>query len=327
MRYSSSPFLKSRRRMLRLGILDFDSSHCVEFSRRLNHVQMPAEQFVEGARVVAGWPGESEMAPERIAGFTPPLKDCGVRIEADADAVLRDVDAVLVLSLCGKSHRRHAEQALTHKRPVFIDKPFACTYEDAEAILTAANHAAIPVHYASAMRFCDELLSAQSNWSRWGKLLGATCYGPARRHPPNPGFFHYGIHSVEVLYTLLGPGCQMVTCHVGEHHDIVTGRWQDGRVGTFQGLRAGHTAYGVVLFCENGVIPLSLSATNSYRNLLRALVPALKSSTPLTPYEVILEETAFVLAALESERRDGAPVRLSEVCSHPHSGFERQTAM
>ena len=72
--------------MIRLGILDFDTSHCVEFTRRLNHVDSPEEQWVEWAKVVVGCPGESKLSPERIPGFT----------EEDADAVLRIIDELTV---------------------------------------------------------------------------------------------------------------------------------------------------------------------------------------------------------------------------------------
>lgn len=55
---------------IRIGIVDFDSSHCVEFTRRINHVGISADQWVDGAEVVVGCPGTSLLAPERIAGFT-----------------------------------------------------------------------------------------------------------------------------------------------------------------------------------------------------------------------------------------------------------------
>ena len=43
--------------MIRLGIVDFDTSHAVEFTKRLNHVAIAEDQWVEGAKVVAGVPG------------------------------------------------------------------------------------------------------------------------------------------------------------------------------------------------------------------------------------------------------------------------------
>ena len=63
--------------MIRLGIVDFDTSHVVEFTKRLNHVDVDKEQWVEGAKIVVGCPGESLLSPERIPGFTK--QDAGVR--------------------------------------------------------------------------------------------------------------------------------------------------------------------------------------------------------------------------------------------------------
>ncbi len=56
--------------MIRLGILDFDTSHAVEFTKRLNHKGIAEDQWVDGAQVVLGWPGTSKIMPERIPGYT-----------------------------------------------------------------------------------------------------------------------------------------------------------------------------------------------------------------------------------------------------------------
>ena len=298
--------------MVRLGILDFDSSHCVEFTRRLNGVGVSPDQFVGGARVVLGAPGASNMAPERAAQFTPLVKECGVEI-ADPEAVIAGSDAVLVLSLCGGAHRASSIPALTAGKPTFVDKPFALTIADAREILRLAEEHQALLQYASGMRFCDELLAVPASLTRWGAVHGAVTYGPAKHHPMNPGLFHYGIHAVEVLFTILGAGCESVSAASTAGADVVTGTWKDGRLGTVRGVRRGCTAYGAVIYCEHGVVPLSLSATNAYRNLLRALVRGFETATPLVPKDVIVEEVAFVLAALESERRGGRPVPLSEI--------------
>ena len=46
----------------------------------------------------------------------------------------------------------------------------------------------------------------------------------------------YGIHAVEMLYTLMGTGCEEVTRISGgdfqSGSDVVVGKWKDGRVGT-----------------------------------------------------------------------------------------------
>jgi virulence factor len=85
--------------MYRLGIIDFDSSHCVEFTRRFNHVGMDPDQDVYGARVVLGCPGTSRMFPDRIPRHVPLVQACGVELVEDPRQMLGRIDAVLILSV------------------------------------------------------------------------------------------------------------------------------------------------------------------------------------------------------------------------------------
>ena len=90
--------------MIRLGIVDFDTSHAVEFTKRLNHVDIAEDQWVEGARVVAGVPGSSQISPEVIGPNTATLKKYGIEILDDPAALFGKIDAVLIESVDGSVH-------------------------------------------------------------------------------------------------------------------------------------------------------------------------------------------------------------------------------
>ncbi|MBQ18219.1 MAG: oxidoreductase [Planctomycetaceae bacterium] len=298
--------------MLRLGIIDFDSSHCVEFTKRINQVGVPADQWVEGARVVAGWPGTSEMAPERIGGFTPEMQACGVSMVDSPLELIDQVDAVLVLSLSGTPHLERVRPFLEAGLPAFVDKPMACGQDDAHEMFTLAAGADVPFFSCSAMRFCNEVVEfVQDQSERFGPVHGATSYGPAWRAEGNPGLFHYGIHPVEVLFALMGPGCRTVSTHHTDSTDVVIGTWDDGRLGVVRGGRTGATAYGFVGWCERAVIRQDTSTRFAYHNLCRHIVSTLSGDTPPpVASEVTLEIIAFIESALASENRDGHPVDL-----------------
>ena len=93
---------------IRIGLVDCDTSHCVAFTQRLNHLDVGEDQWVDGAEIVAAYPGTSEMSPERIPGFTRQLREYGVTIVEAATDLIGQVDAVLIESLQGSVHVERA---------------------------------------------------------------------------------------------------------------------------------------------------------------------------------------------------------------------------
>ena len=74
---------------------------------------------------------------------------------------------------------------------------------------------------SSSLRYAPEVVAAKAA----GKIIGVTTYGPSPTHPRNPGLFHYGIHPVEMLFTLMGPGCKRLTCLSEPGAEVTTGVW------------------------------------------------------------------------------------------------------
>jgi virulence factor len=303
--------------MYRLGIVDFDSSHCVEFTRRFNHVGMDADQIVEGARVTLGCPGTSLMSPERVPLFTQQMRAIGIELVEQPEEMIGRVDAVLVLSVCGAPHLERVSPFLKAGIPAFVDKPMACNLADATAMYLLAQQHNVSLWSSSGMRFATEILDFPKQEKIYGKLSGAMAYGPAKRAPGNPGLLHYGIHAIEILCTLMGPGCQSVTAIHTASTDVVTAIWKDGRLGTVRGLRDGSTAYGFTAFCEHGVIPQAVSARYSYRNLCQNIVQTLQLKVPPVTSLQTLEVIAFALAALQSEQSGGQMMEIEKLLQKP----------
>lgn len=296
--------------MLKLGIVDFDTSHAVEFTRRFNHVDVDSDQFVEGARVELGWPGSSHMAPERIEIHRPIVARCGVEIVDSPDAMIGRVDAVLIHSLAGDAHRERARPFLDAGLPTFVDKPFACGVADARAMIDLARERGAMLFSSSALPFADEILDFARREALLGPILGCVTYGPDHQAAGNPGLFHYGVHAVSILYALMGPGCTAVSSMNGEHGQTATGRWSDGRLGTVRCGRTGATAYGFIAYCERGVWPQAVSTRFAYRNLCLAIVASLRDRKPAIDPEIALEITRFIVAAHASAAAAGVEIRL-----------------
>src|SRR5688500_7502251 len=136
-----------------------------------------------------------------------------------------------------------------------------------------------------------------------GKVLGADTFSPATLEPHHPDLFWYGIHGVEILFTVMGPGCESVVRTHTEGADLVVGRWGDGRIGSFRGIRKGPAPYGALVFAEKKVVQVEPEpGGNLYRPLLEEIVKFFRSGkSPVDPRET-LEILAFMEAADRSKK-------------------------
>ncbi len=299
--------------MIRLGIVDFDTSHAVEFTRRFNHVGVAADQYVEGARVVLGYPGDSEMSPERIPEFTRQVAECGVELVDDPSEMIGKIDAVLIHSLCGAPHLERVRPFLSASIPAFVDKPFACSTDDAAEMINLSAEKNVTLFSSSALRYAPEIEQVTASSSPAGAIHGVLTYGPAKRAAGNPGLFHYGVHPTEMLFTLMGSGCQQVTTTYTDDAEVCTGEWNDGRIATLRGLRTGSTAYGFVAFCETGVVSQTVSTRYVYRNLCQAIVDGFVTGKAPIAIEETYDIVRFIAAAFESEESGGRTVSLDSI--------------
>ncbi len=296
--------------MVRIGLCDGDTSHVVEFTKRYNHIEISEDQWVDGCQVVALCPGTSNICPERIPGYVETLRGWGVEIVDRPEDLIGKVDAIHIESNEGAKHRAHAELFLSAGLPCFIDKPFTSSVKDALAIAGLAEKKRVPIFSASSLRFALEIQALRADEENVGKVFGADAYTPAALDEFNPGLFHYGIHGVETLYGLMGPGCEQVWCVFTPGAEMVVGKWGDGRLGTVRGTREGGHSYGYTAFCEKAVRPTTIDAGFIYRELLKAISRMFQTGEAPISLAESVEVVAFIEAALKSAHTNGAPVAI-----------------
>jgi len=295
---------------LRVGLIGLDTSHASAFTKLLNDPQAPGH--VPGAKVVAVFVGGSpdiERSISRIPGFVAEFKKRpDITFYDSIPELVKNVDAVMILSVDGRAHLAQARQVFPAKKPVFIDKPFAGSLRDAVEIFRLARESGVPCFSASSLRHSTAAMLQGVNY---GELHGAASYGPAEIEAHHPDLYWYGIHAVEALYTVMGPGCVSVVRTHTPNTDVVTGVWSDGRVGTMRGIRGGKASYGLTVFGSTAIV--SKDYSHSYRPLMIEIVKFFQTGVvPVAPAET-LELFTFMEAADESKRRGGAPVLLAEV--------------
>lgn len=294
----------------RVGIIGLDTSHSVEYTKVLNATDASAE--FGGYKIVAAYPQGSldiESSTSRIPGYTEEVKKRGVEIVDSISALLEKVDVVMLETNDGRRHLEQAIPVLKAGKTMFIDKPITASLSDAIVIFEAAKHYKVPIFSSSTLRF---MASAQEVvHGKIGKVLGADAYSPCAIEKTHPDFFWYGIHGVELLYTVMGTGCKSVTRVHTEGTDVAVGTWEDGRIGTFRGTRTGKHLYGGTAYGEkdNAV----LGPLVGYNPLLDEIIRFFQTGNVPVKAEDTLEICAFMEAADESRLRNGGAVNLDEI--------------
>jgi len=292
---------------LRLGIIGTDTSHATAFTEILNNEASP--DHVPGGRVVAAFKGGSpdvESSAARVDKFAEELRSkWKIQFYSSIAELCRHVDGVLLESVDGRVHLAQARLVFGAHKPVFIDKPLAATLEDAREIARLAADAGVPWFSASSLRYGEI-----ADTMKFADAKGVDTWGPGpleEHHPLDLSW--YAIHPIELLYTLMGPGCEEVSRAAAPDSDVIVGRWKDGKLGTVRTLRP-YGDYGAVVFRPQQIVQSRPHATDSYRPLLVEVMKFFESGQPPVPNAETLEIFAFMDAAQRSKAEGGKPMRL-----------------
>jgi hypothetical protein len=311
---SNSLFSQSNQKnqqTVRVGIIGLDTSHCEAFTKVLNDPNSGPDYA--GFKVTAAYPYGSrdiESSASRIPQYTEDIKKYGVKITKSIDELLKETDVILLETNDGRLHKEQAMQVIKAGKKLFIDKPLAASLKDSIAIFDAAKKNNVPVFSSSSLRFSQDVQDIASG-KTIGRVLGADTFSPCTIEKTHPDLYWYGIHGVETLYTVLGRGCKQVMRAHQDETDVVTGIWNDGRIGTFRGTRNGVYDYGGTAYGEKG--NSKFSAHGGYEPLLKEIVKFFRTGvSPIDPQDTI-EIYAFMEAADESKRKNGYPVLIDDV--------------
>lgn len=312
---------------VRVGILGFDNYQGLAFTQ-LFHKPPADNPDIGGLKVVAAWPGGSpdlEKTMSDIERWKPRLVDQGVRIVDSIDKLLKQSDAVMIMTVDGRAHLELAKHALRAKKPVYIGRPMAASLEDVIKMFQLAKEHETPLFSCSQHRYSPGFIGMR-NHPEVGEVQGCDVYGGCPTVPHHPEFFWHAIHSFETLYTIMGPGVVSVTRAHSDDAELVTAVWKDGRIGTYRGIRKGAIRYSAIVFGDKGVAPagkygyaapvkgvVPKGRYKGYEGVATEIAKFFKTrKLPIDPSETI-ELFACMEAAHESKRRGGVPVKLEEV--------------
>jgi predicted dehydrogenase len=249
------------------------------------------------ARVTHLWTDDPAEAPAVAAAALIP------HVVARPEAVIGAVDAVLIATDDGDDHVRRAAPFVAAGLPVFVDKPLATNEADL-ATFARWHHAGAALLSSSGLRYdpaVDRLRAALPGLGapRWATGLSVKTWE------------RYGIHLLEPLLAVLGPGLHSVALAPGTGQtEVATLTHAGGAVISIAVVHAGTPGFGqITLVGDRGVVHEHLNDTfHAFRGQLAAFVDFVRTGRPPLPFAATLELMAALIAGRLSRAAGGPPV-------------------
>ena len=321
------PLVATAAEPIKVGVIGTDNYQAVAFTELYHNPKATGD--LAGLKVVAAFAGGSKDIADNekdAVKWAEALGKMGVEVVKTPEEVLKKCDAVMVMSADGRAHLEQLKPILKGGKPVYVGRPLAASLADVVEIFRLAAESKTPIFTCSQHRFSPGFIGMK-NHPEVGDVLGADVYGGCPREQHHPDLFWHGVHGVETLYTILGPGCVSVTRTSTDAAEVVVGEWKDGRVGTFRGIRKGAVKYSGTVFGTKGVsitgvyghgVPVKGVAPTDdkymgYEPTAAEIAKFFKTGKPPVSADETTELFAFMEAADESLRQKGAPVKLADV--------------
>lgn len=256
---------------------------------------------IPGARVTHLWTDNPEEASCVAAAS---LID---HIVEKPEDVIGHVDAVIISTDDGDDHVRRVAPFIAAGLPVFVDKPMATNLPDLKQFVQWQRAGKI-ILSSSGMRYATELQLNDEQRRALGELRWITSF-------TCKSWERYGIHALEAVYPLLGPGFETVQTTHRDGSDIVQ---LTHRCGTAVTLAAIYDAVGSIgavhVYGTAGQLPLLCrDYYHAFRAQLLSFVTMLQTGKPPFPFVETVELMAIIIAGRRSRDQGGTKVWLADL--------------
>ncbi len=267
------------------------------------NAQPPGSVGLPAAQVTHIWTDDPADAP-RVAAAA-----CIEQVIARPEDAIGAVDAVFIATDDGYTHVDRARPFIEAGLPVFIDKPLALTVDDLTTFIQWRQAGARLIS-SSGLRFAPELDALLADPSPLGELrwlCGLTC----------KAWESYGIHALEPLYRLTGPGFASIRLESQPGLEIAHLVHQSGAQVTIPVIADGGASFGAVhLAGTAGQQRIQFSDTyTAFRRQIVGFLDYVRTGVEPAPFPETIELMTLLIGGIrsreEGSRRVDIPERLS----------------
>jgi hypothetical protein len=244
--------------MIRIGLVDLDTSHPQAFTKIL--------RTIPGVDVTALWDGHDVWPPGYDRRFAA---ENGIPCVC---AALEDmpgrVDAAMIH---GVNWEKHCERALVFMKeriPVLIDKPVAGSVRDCDRLMNMKEKYGSMVFGGSSLRYAEEVTRLRTSAGPRTGIVSVAASGPG-------DFFSYGIHTTEMLQGFAGTGIRSVKPVKGGGAPVLAVEYDDGLIGILH-LQIPFHEWSLCAYTGSGLRTAVVDTGSLYEPFLKEFIALLK---------------------------------------------------
>jgi len=256
---------------------------------------------IPDAQVTHLWTDNPAEAPAVAAAALIP------QIVARPEDVIGQVDAVLISVDDGLDHVRRARPFVEAGLPVFIDKPLAVTPEELGTFI-AWERSGARLLSSSGLRYApelDDLLAAPGRLGELRWISGIACKTWER----------YGIHLLEPIYRILGPGLLSVRLESRPGFEVAHLLHRSGVQISLPVIYDGGGSFGALQVAGTRDL-VSLRFANTYvafRRQMLAFIDFVRTGASAYPFAETVELMTALIAGRVSRAEQSRRVTLAEI--------------
>lgn len=256
---------------------------------------------IKGAKVTHIWtdsPEDARLVAE--ASLIP-------HIASYPEQVIGQVDAVIIATDIGGEHVERCRPFVEAGLPVFVDKPLVDNESDL-AIFAQWAREGRAILSSSSMRYSKEYMPYRLSTANLGQLRYVTV-------AMAKSWERYGIHALEGIYPIVGPGFLTVRNTGTEDRNIVHLKHRCGADIVISVTADMYGAFGPVLLCgTSGHAYASFQDTfYSFKAQLQAFIDYLRTGERPFPFAETAELMKLVIAGIRSREQQGAEIAVKDI--------------
>ena len=225
-----------------------------------------------------------------------------------AEDVIGQVDAVIIATDKGHEHVERCRPFVEAGLPIFVDKPLVDNEPDL-ALFKKWVAEGKPIMSSSSMRYCKEFLPYRMRTHELGQIRYASITTPKT-------WERYGIHALEAIYPILGPGFISARNTGSTDRNVVHFMHESGADVVVVAIKDMYGSFGCLQLCGTAghVEVASGDSFHSFKTQLAEFIRFLRTGVRPFPFAETEELMKMVIAGIRSREAGGEQIFLQDIC-------------